>query len=80
LPQTEIKIVNPDTGAIVPRGDETFDIGSDTGTPVDDQDYQVPFKFSGKINKLTISVAPPVLTPDDIKRLSDAYRAAQDAN
>jgi arylsulfatase A-like enzyme len=60
--------------------DETFDIGSDTGTPVDDQDYQVPFKFTGKINKLTVSVAPPVLTPDDVKKLSDAFRAAQDAN
>jgi arylsulfatase len=23
--------------------DETFDIGADTGTPVDDHDYQVPF-------------------------------------
>ena len=32
--------------------DETFDIGSDTGTPVDDKDYQVPFRFTGKINKL----------------------------
>ena len=34
--------------------DETFDIGADTGTPVDDNDYQVPFKFTGKIDKLTI--------------------------
>jgi hypothetical protein len=60
--------------------DETFDIGSDTGTPVDDQDYQVPFAFTGKIGKLTIAVAPPKLTSDDTKKLSDAYRAAQDAN
>ena len=44
--------------------DETFDIGSDTGTPVDDADYQVPFAFTGKIDKLTIAVAPPVLTDD----------------
>ncbi len=36
--------------------DETFDIGSDTGTPVDDPDYQVPFAFTGKIDKLTIAV------------------------
>lgn len=59
--------------------DETFDIGSDTGTPVDDWDYQMPFTFTGKINKLTISLAPPVLTPEDVRKLSDAYRAAQDA-
>ncbi len=60
--------------------DETFDVGADTGTPVDDQDYQVPFKFTGKLDKLTIAVDPPKLTPEDEKKLTDAYRAAQDAN
>jgi arylsulfatase len=59
--------------------DETFDIGADTGTPVDDHDYQVPFSFTGKINKLTIALDPPRLTPDDVKKLEEAYRAAQDA-
>jgi len=59
--------------------DETFDIGSDTGTPVDDQDYQVPFKFTGKIDKLTFAIEPPVLTADDKKKLQEAERAAQDA-
>ncbi len=38
--------------------DETFNVGSDTGTPVDDQDYQVPFFFNGKIIKLTIELKP----------------------
>ena len=33
--------------------DETFDVGMDTRTPVDDNDYQVPFRFTGKIDKLT---------------------------
>jgi arylsulfatase len=60
--------------------DETFDIGSDTGTPVDDQDYQVPFKFTGKIDKLTIALDRPKLTPEDEKKLMEAERAAQDAN
>jgi arylsulfatase len=60
--------------------DETFDIGSDSGTPVDDADYQVPFAFTGKIDKLTISIAPPVLTPEDEKKLMEAERAKQDAN
>jgi arylsulfatase len=59
--------------------DETFDIGSDTGTPVVDQDYQVPFKFTGKIDKLTFTIEPPKLTPEDEKKLMDAYRAAQDS-
>jgi arylsulfatase len=58
---------------------ETFDIGSKTGTPVDDRDYQIPFTFTGKINKLTFSVEPPVLTLEDEKKLRDAQRAAQDA-
>jgi arylsulfatase len=59
--------------------DETFDIGSDTGTSVDDKDYQVPFAFTGKIDKLTISLEPPKLTGDDKKKLEAAYQAAQDA-
>jgi arylsulfatase len=58
--------------------DETFDIGSDTGTPVDDNDYQVPFKFTGKIDKLTFSVEPPKLTAEDERRLTEAARSAAD--
>ena len=30
---------------LILQWDETFDIGSDTGTPVDDQDYQVPVRL-----------------------------------
>jgi arylsulfatase A-like enzyme len=52
--------------------DETFDIGADTGTPVDDKDYQVPFRFTGKLNKLTIKIEPPQLTPEDRKKLEAA--------
>jgi hypothetical protein len=59
--------------------DETFDIGAKSGTPVDDKDYQVP-AFTGKIDKLTISVDPPVLSDDDKKKLLEADRAKQDAN
>jgi hypothetical protein len=29
--------------------DETFDVGSDLRTGVDDNDYQVPFRFAGKL-------------------------------
>jgi hypothetical protein len=54
--------------------DETFDVDSDTGTPVDDQDYQVPFKFTGKLNKLTLTIDRPNLTPEDEKRLMEAER------
>jgi arylsulfatase len=60
--------------------DETFDIGSDTGTPVNDADYQVPFPFTGRIARLTITVEPPVLTDADKQKLMEAYHAAQDAH
>jgi arylsulfatase len=51
--------------------DENFDIGADTGTPVDDRDYQVPFAFTGKLDKLTLKIDRPQLTPADIKLLSE---------
>src|SRR6476469_6380815 len=37
---------------------ETFDVGVDTRTGVDDNDYQPPFRFTGKIDKLTIKLIP----------------------
>ena len=54
--------------------DENLDVGSDTGTPVDDQDYQTPFAFTGKIDKITLSIARPTLTPEDEKQLREAQR------
>lgn len=54
--------------------DENLDVGSDTGTPVDDQDYQVPFAFSGKIQKITLTIDRPKLTPEDEKKLMEAQR------
>ena len=42
--------------------DETFDVGVDTRTPVDDKDYQVPFGFTGKIAKVTFKLGPTQLT------------------
>jgi arylsulfatase len=44
---------------------ETFDVGIDTGTAVDPTDYQVPFAFTGKLNKLTIKLGPEELTPEE---------------
>ena len=39
--------------------DESFDVGVDTRTPVDDKDYKVPFRFTGTLDKLTVKVGPP---------------------
>jgi len=59
---------------LILQWDETFDIGSDTGTPVDDQDYEVPFSFNGKLTKLTLSLDRPKLTDVDIRKLESATR------
>ncbi|HEY2787506.1 MAG TPA: arylsulfatase [Fimbriiglobus sp.] len=37
--------------------DESLDVGSDTGTPVN-LSYDVPFEFTGKIEKVTINLMP----------------------
>jgi hypothetical protein len=58
--------------------DQTFNIGSAGATPVDDRDYQVPFAFTGKIDKVTIALDPPKLTAEDVRKLDAANRAAQD--
>ena len=49
--------------------DETFDVGVDTRTGVDDKDYQVPFRFNGKLDKLTVKLVP--LTPEEEKLLQE---------
>ena len=59
---------------LILQWDETFDIGSDTGTPVDDKDYQVPFTFTGKLEKLTLKVDRPQLSPEDVQKLEAAQR------
>ena len=56
--------------------DETFDVGVDLRTPVEDKDYQVPFKFTGKLNKLTISLEPPQLAAADQKTLQQKMASA----
>ena len=48
----------PHTIPFVETIDETFDVGVDTRTGVDDNDYQPPFRFTGKLNKLTINLIP----------------------
>ncbi|MFN7572738.1 MAG: arylsulfatase [Betaproteobacteria bacterium] len=58
--------------------DESFDVGSDTLTGVNDADYRPPFAFTGKLNKLTIKIDRPQLSPEDIQKLEAAMRAAKD--
>ena len=57
--------------------DETFDIGSDTRTPVDDADYQVPFPFTGTIIKVDFKLGPPQLLPEDRKAAHEMRNNAE---
>jgi len=51
--------------------DETFDVGEDTGTPVS-LDYDVPFKFTGTIEKVAINLGQTKLGAADHQKLKDA--------
>ncbi len=55
----------PHTLPLILQWDESFDVGADTGTPVEDQDYKVPFKFNGKLNNLTVNLRPIELSKED---------------
>ena len=52
--------------------DESFDIGSDSLTGVNDADYTPPFALTAKLNKLTLKVDRPQLSPADIEKLKAA--------
>ena len=54
---------------------ENFDVGADTGSSVADEDYRPPFTFTGKIDKLTLTIDRHKLTPEDIKKLQTAMHA-----
>jgi arylsulfatase A-like enzyme len=58
--------------------DETFDVGVDTRSGVNDKDYRVPFAFNGKINKLTVKLGPSQLMPAEQKKVAAAAAKARD--
>lgn len=45
---------------------------------MNDQDYQVPFRFDGTINKLTFKLGPVQLTEDDRKIMHTGIIKAKD--
>lgn len=57
-----------------PQWDESFDIGSDTLTGVNDADSLPPCLFTGRLNKLTIKIDRPQLSSADTKSLEAAMR------
>jgi arylsulfatase A-like enzyme len=62
--------------------DETFDVGSDMGTPVV-EDYldKMPFAFTGTLKKFVVVLEPENLTPEERKRLlEEEARASMSAH
>ena len=68
-------VTMPHTLPMILQWDEAFDIGSDTLTGVNDADYQPPFALTAKLNKLTINVNRPQLSPADEKKLMEGMKA-----
>jgi arylsulfatase A-like enzyme len=60
--------------------DETFDIGQDTRTGVAllDYRYDVPFKFTGSINKLTFNLGPDQATAEEHQQMQETVAKARD--
>ena len=56
---------------------ESFDVGMDTRTPVDDS-YELPFRFTGTINKLTFNLGRPQVTAEDREVIERALGVAHD--
>ena len=61
----------PHTISMLMAIDETFDIGSDTRTGVDDS-YELPFNFTGTIDKLTFKLGPSQMMEMDQTTAADA--------
>jgi hypothetical protein len=60
--------------------DETFDIGQDTRTGVAmlEYRYDVPFKFTGTINKLTFDLGSEQVTAEERERMQKTVAGARD--
>jgi arylsulfatase A-like enzyme len=68
----------PNSIAFLQVMDETFDIGIDTRTSVNEKDYHVPFPFNGTIDKLTFNLGPSQLTQQDQEKAARAKAISVD--
>src|SRR5271167_971609 len=57
--------------------DETFDIGLDTRSPVDFS-YEVPFAFTGTIDKLNYRLGPEQMSAEDKRKAAEMLARARD--
>ncbi len=68
--EVDKKSMEPPSPMMCPE-DGTFDVGLDTRTPVALLEYrrERPYKFTGKVNKLTFDLGAAQYTKTDRKRL-----------
>jgi hypothetical protein len=64
----------PHTIPFVMTIDESFAVGVDTRTGVDNNDYQPPFRFIGKLDKLTVNLKPVPMSAEEQKRFNEEAR------
>jgi arylsulfatase A-like enzyme len=76
--QTVASLKIPKTIPFLLPFDETFDVGVDTRTGVNDQDYKPPFPFNGVIHKVTFKLGPTQLTENEERTIQEAYAIAND--
>ena len=67
----------PHTIPLLMSVDETFDVGIDTHTPVDDS-YKLPFRFTGKLDKLPFKLGPSQMATAEQKAAAEALARARD--
>ena len=67
----------PNTLPFTVAWDETFDVGLETGTSVDDRDYTSPNPFTGRIVRLTIDLGDSTITPASLQALQDEMARRQ---
>jgi len=68
----------PHTIPAVMTIDEAFDVGVDTRSGAEDKDYQPPFRFTGKLTKLTVKLEPAQPSAADEKTQADAIARLND--
>jgi arylsulfatase len=66
----------PHTVPAIMTIDESFDVGVDTRLAVDDKDYQPPFRFTGKLDKLTIKLEPAKMAAEEEKAKAEVIANA----
>jgi len=68
----------PRTIPFIVTVEETFDVGLDTRTGVDDRDYKPPFRFNGKLDKVTFNLGPVVLSEIEQEAVHEKIKKAKD--